>query len=263
VSRDVERFTDAVAYHGEGPVWIGGLRFVTFWPATSSPSMATAPWWTGYAYGPAGTLEEVLDLPVTQVTACAFGSDGLEELYITTSRENLPDEEQPQAGSVFRARALRRRASAHAVRRLTAPISRWHAQASVNRLVAQRLPAEEGGLAHAIAISRQAVALARAAGRPRRRTTARTRDPRTGGVGRSRHASPLTVTAPVNISVPTPFPPGCGGPTEGNFPGENFKNPDSETEPWIAVSPANPTTSQACGSRTAGPMAARTVCWQP
>jgi hypothetical protein len=55
-------------------------------------------------YGPAGTLEEVLELPVTQVTACAFGGDGLEELYITTSRENLPDEEQPQAGSVFRAR---------------------------------------------------------------------------------------------------------------------------------------------------------------
>jgi sugar lactone lactonase YvrE len=28
MSRDVERFSDAVAYHGEGPVWIGGLSFV-------------------------------------------------------------------------------------------------------------------------------------------------------------------------------------------------------------------------------------------
>jgi len=55
-------------------------------------------------YGPTGTLEEVLDLPVTQVTACTFGGDGLEELYITTSRENLPEDQQPQAGSVFRAR---------------------------------------------------------------------------------------------------------------------------------------------------------------
>jgi hypothetical protein len=53
-------------------------------------------------------------------------------------------------------------------------------------------------------------------------------------------AAPLTVTAPVNISIPTPFPPGCGGPTEGNFPGVNFNYPDSEVEPWLAVSPTNP-----------------------
>jgi sugar lactone lactonase YvrE len=54
-------------------------------------------------FGPGGTLEEVLDLPATQPTACTFGGDGL-ELYTTTSRENLPDHEQPEAGSVFRAR---------------------------------------------------------------------------------------------------------------------------------------------------------------
>jgi hypothetical protein len=53
-------------------------------------------------------------------------------------------------------------------------------------------------------------------------------------------AAPLTVTAPVNISIPTPFPPGCGGPTEGNFPGVNFNYPNSEVEPWLAVSPTNP-----------------------
>ena len=29
---------------------------------------------------------------------------GLNQLYLTTSRENLPDHEQPEAGSVFRAR---------------------------------------------------------------------------------------------------------------------------------------------------------------
>src|ERR671923_1901612 len=54
------------------------------------------------------------------------------------------------------------------------------------------------------------------------------------------HAGPLTVTAPVNISIPTPFPPGCGGPTEGAIAGVNFNFPNSEVEPWLAVSPTNP-----------------------
>jgi sugar lactone lactonase YvrE len=54
-------------------------------------------------YGPDGTLEEKLDVAVTQVTACTFGGAGLDELYITTSREEVPDGEQPDAGSVFRA----------------------------------------------------------------------------------------------------------------------------------------------------------------
>jgi hypothetical protein len=53
-------------------------------------------------------------------------------------------------------------------------------------------------------------------------------------------AAPLTVTAPVDLSIPSPFSPGCGGPTEGDLPGSNFNYPNSETEPWIAVSPTNP-----------------------
>jgi len=53
-------------------------------------------------------------------------------------------------------------------------------------------------------------------------------------------AAPLTVTAPIDVSIPSPFPPGCGGPTEGSTPGANFNYSDSETEPWLAVSPANP-----------------------
>jgi sugar lactone lactonase YvrE len=63
--------------------------------------------WGGSAvrrYGPDGALEEVLELPVTQVTACTFGGPGLDELYITTSRLEVPGSEQPEAGSVFRAR---------------------------------------------------------------------------------------------------------------------------------------------------------------
>ena len=55
-------------------------------------------------------------------------------------------------------------------------------------------------------------------------------------------AAPLTVTAPQNISiVPTsPFPPGCGGPTEANVPGRNFNYENAEIEPWLAISPTNP-----------------------
>ena len=41
-------------------------------------------------YGPDGALDEVLELPVTQVTACTFGGQELDELYITTSREERP-----------------------------------------------------------------------------------------------------------------------------------------------------------------------------
>ena len=55
-------------------------------------------------YGPDAVLDDVIPLPVSQVTACTFGGPALDELYITTSRENVPHGEQPQAGSVYRAR---------------------------------------------------------------------------------------------------------------------------------------------------------------
>ena len=64
--------------------------------------------WGGSAvhrYAPDGTLDTVLELPVTQVTACTFGGPELDELYITTSRQEVAEGEQPAAGSVFRARA--------------------------------------------------------------------------------------------------------------------------------------------------------------
>lgn len=50
-----------------------------------------------------GVLDAVVELPVTKVTACAFGGSHLDELFITTSREGLGPGEQPQAGSLFRA----------------------------------------------------------------------------------------------------------------------------------------------------------------
>lgn len=54
-------------------------------------------------YTPNGTLDEVIDVPARQVTACAFGGPHLDELYVTTSRENLDTGDDPLAGSLFRA----------------------------------------------------------------------------------------------------------------------------------------------------------------
>jgi sugar lactone lactonase YvrE len=55
-------------------------------------------------YRPDGVLDGVIELPVTNVTACTFGGSDLGDLIITTSRENLPEGAQPAAGSLFRSR---------------------------------------------------------------------------------------------------------------------------------------------------------------
>jgi sugar lactone lactonase YvrE len=63
--------------------------------------------WGGSAvhrYTPEGALSEVIELPVTQVTACTFGGAGLDELFITTSREGLPPDVEPAAGALFHVR---------------------------------------------------------------------------------------------------------------------------------------------------------------
>jgi sugar lactone lactonase YvrE len=52
-------------------------------------------------YRPDGVLDGVVELPVTKVTACTFGGADLEQLFITTSRENLVEGAQPAAGSIF------------------------------------------------------------------------------------------------------------------------------------------------------------------
>ncbi|HVL96910.1 MAG TPA: SMP-30/gluconolactonase/LRE family protein [Solirubrobacteraceae bacterium] len=54
-------------------------------------------------YGPGGELDAVVEVGARKVTACAFGGDGLRELFITTSREGLAAGEDPAAGSLFRA----------------------------------------------------------------------------------------------------------------------------------------------------------------
>lgn len=60
--------------------------------------------WGGGAvhrYAPDGRLDMVVELPARHVTACAFGGDSLAELFITTSRIDVPDGEQPAAGALF------------------------------------------------------------------------------------------------------------------------------------------------------------------
>ncbi|MDE9364151.1 SMP-30/gluconolactonase/LRE family protein [Luteipulveratus sp. YIM 133132] len=54
-----------------------------------------------HRYTPDGQLDQVVELPVTNVTACTFGGPDLRTLYVTTTRENVPDGEQPAAGAVF------------------------------------------------------------------------------------------------------------------------------------------------------------------
>ena len=54
-----------------------------------------------HRYTPDGKLDEVVEVPPAQVTACTFGGPDLDELYITTSRENLPDGADPLAGALF------------------------------------------------------------------------------------------------------------------------------------------------------------------
>ena len=73
--------------------------------------------WGGSAvhrYDTAGRLDLVLDLPVSNVTACAFGGPDLRTLFITTSRQGLDPADQPDAGAVFRYEAGVRGAPQHA-----------------------------------------------------------------------------------------------------------------------------------------------------
>lgn len=54
-------------------------------------------------YTAGGVLDEMVEVPARQVTACTFGGPHLDELFITTSRENLEPGDDPLAGALFRA----------------------------------------------------------------------------------------------------------------------------------------------------------------
>jgi sugar lactone lactonase YvrE len=73
--------------------------------------------WGGSAvhrYDKTGRLDLVIDLPVSNVTACAFGGPELQTLFITTSRQGLDADDQPDAGAVFCYEAGVRGAQQHA-----------------------------------------------------------------------------------------------------------------------------------------------------
>jgi sugar lactone lactonase YvrE len=81
---------DGLAVDAEGAIWV-------------------AVWGGGCVrrYGGDGVLLGAIELPVAQVTSCAFGGPDLDELYITTAAHDLsPDDRrsQPLAGAVFRCR---------------------------------------------------------------------------------------------------------------------------------------------------------------
>ncbi len=55
-------------------------------------------------YTPDGRVDRVIELPTSQPTCCAFGGVDLDELYITSARQRLADEQlaaQPLAGALF------------------------------------------------------------------------------------------------------------------------------------------------------------------
>jgi sugar lactone lactonase YvrE len=54
-------------------------------------------------YTPDGILDEVVEVSARKVTACTFGGPRLDELFITTSRENIDPGTDPLAGALFRA----------------------------------------------------------------------------------------------------------------------------------------------------------------
>lgn len=52
-------------------------------------------------FAPDGTLDLVVETPTPHVTACTFGGSDLRTLFITTSRENVAEDEDPVAGSLL------------------------------------------------------------------------------------------------------------------------------------------------------------------
>jgi sugar lactone lactonase YvrE len=85
VSADVGR-PDGLTVDSEGGIWLAINRGGAV-----------------HRYTPNGDLDAVVEVPARKVTACTFGGPRLDELFITTSREDLEPGDDPLAGSVFRA----------------------------------------------------------------------------------------------------------------------------------------------------------------
>jgi sugar lactone lactonase YvrE len=82
-------FPDGMTIDEEGMLWVAlwdGYRVCRWNPHT-------------------GELLQTISIPAAKVSACTFGGRNLDELYITTARENMSAEQlekEPMAGSVYR-----------------------------------------------------------------------------------------------------------------------------------------------------------------
>lgn len=56
---------------------------------------------TVHRYDPSGALSQMVTFPVSQVTACTFGGTDFDVMFCTSSRENLPGDAEPEAGSIW------------------------------------------------------------------------------------------------------------------------------------------------------------------
>ena len=116
--------TDVFDFDGASGTFSNRRPFVTLEPGQNPDGMAIdaedglwIPLWGGSAanhYDSSGRLVDTVELPVTNVTSCAFGGPDLDTLYITTSRLGLAEGTQPKAGSIFVARPGVRGATPHA-----------------------------------------------------------------------------------------------------------------------------------------------------
>lgn len=88
---------DGLALDADGGVWV-------------------AMWGGGFVQQvlPDGSLGEVVTVGVSQPSAVCFGGPDLDQLYITTSRFGLADDDEPTAGAVFTARTPSRGAAVRA-----------------------------------------------------------------------------------------------------------------------------------------------------
>ena len=55
-----------------------------------------------HRYDARGRLDAVVEVPTPQVTACTLGGPGLDQLFVTTSREGMAPDDDPLAGALFR-----------------------------------------------------------------------------------------------------------------------------------------------------------------
>lgn len=87
------RFDEAHGYPDGMTTDAEGCLWVAFWDG-----------WCLRRLSPAGEVLAQLDLPVQRPTSCAFGGEGLDQLFVTSARVGLSAEAlaaQPEAGSLF------------------------------------------------------------------------------------------------------------------------------------------------------------------